>query len=259
MYKKVGIIFEDATNTHTAAYYSLVAAMANQAELIIMAKTLKNGSQTCLIYKNRIEKFISECEERNINIKTVHYEQLTLNNIEHFVKNEDIDIVFLPLDFDTIKNSRKLQIVINKIKKLTDVKFAIVKAVHMVKIHHSKVVLVLDKKISPIKDWGDFIFSLSELFLNKLTLMYLTKEKEDELPETLSKLVHLSEKNKIYIEKLILKGISGKKINLEAALRNFDLIVMGISKRSTIKTIFFGNLMLDVLRESPCNVIVFKT
>lgn len=258
MYKKVGLIFEDATNTSIAAYYSLITAIANKAELIIMAKTLTHDSPVNLKYKNKIEKFILECEERNINIKTVHYEQLTLKDIERFVKNENTDIVFLPLAFSTIKNNRKLQMVINKIKRFTDTKFAIVKAVHIAKIHHTKILLVLNEKISPLKDWADFIFSLSELSSYKFTLMYLTKERQYELPQTLSKLSNLLEGKKIHIETLLLKGISGKKVNLEAALRKFDLIVMGVSKRSSLKSIFFGNLMLDVLKESPCNVIVFK-
>lgn len=258
MYKKVGLIFEDATNSTIAGYYSLITAMVNNADLIIMAKKSSLDSPLNIKYKHRIEKFILECEEKNINIKTVHYEQLTLKNIELFVRNEATDIVFLPLGFNTIKNSRKLKIFMDQIKNFTDTKFAIVKAVHIAKIRHSKILLVLSEKLSHLNDWSDFIFSLGELSSYKFTLMYLTNKMDGVLPDALSKLLNLLESKKIYFETLILKGISGKKINLEAALRKFDLIVMGISMRSSLKSIFFGNLMYDVLKESPCNVIVFK-
>jgi len=44
---------------------------------------------------------------------------------------------------------------------------------------------------------------------------------------------------------------------VEAALHRSDLIVMGASERSLVQSLIWGNPVEKVLRETPCNLIIF--
>jgi len=41
-------------------------------------------------------------------------------------------------------------------------------------------------------------------------------------------------------------------------IRRSDLIVMGASERGLLKSILCGNPVEEVMREAPCNLLVFR-
>ncbi|HDH02033.1 MAG TPA: hypothetical protein ENH17_02765 [Nitrospirae bacterium] len=49
-----------------------------------------------------------------------------------------------------------------------------------------------------------------------------------------------------------------RSITIEAASKRHDLIIMGASERSLPASILKGNPVEDVLRETPCNLIILK-
>jgi nucleotide-binding universal stress UspA family protein len=53
-------------------------------------------------------------------------------------------------------------------------------------------------------------------------------------------------------------GAVGRGITMEAASRRHDLIIMGASRRSLWSSLWRGNPLEDVLRETPCNLIILK-
>jgi nucleotide-binding universal stress UspA family protein len=46
---------------------------------------------------------------------------------------------------------------------------------------------------------------------------------------------------------------------MEAALQHNDLIIMGASQRSLLESTLGGNPVEEVLRETPCNLIILLT
>jgi nucleotide-binding universal stress UspA family protein len=54
------------------------------------------------------------------------------------------------------------------------------------------------------------------------------------------------------------RGKIGTSITVEAITRHNDLIVLGVSERGLLRQLFFGNPAGDVMRQPPCNAIMFR-
>jgi nucleotide-binding universal stress UspA family protein len=52
------------------------------------------------------------------------------------------------------------------------------------------------------------------------------------------------------------QGPPGRAITVEAALQRNDLIIMGASERGLWESLISGNPVEEVLRETPCNLII---
>ena len=65
-------------------------------------------------------------------------------------------------------------------------------------------------------------------------------------------------KHKIEYEGKLLPGAVARSITIEAASKRHDLIIMGASERSLLSSILKGNPVEAVLREAPCDMIIFK-
>jgi nucleotide-binding universal stress UspA family protein len=68
---------------------------------------------------------------------------------------------------------------------------------------------------------------------------------------------HLSDSG-ILLEGRMAPGAVGRGIAMEAASRRHDLIIMGASQRSLLSSLLRGNPVEDLLRETPCNLIILK-
>ena len=66
------------------------------------------------------------------------------------------------------------------------------------------------------------------------------------------------EKCGIRLEGRLSPGHASRSITVEAASKRHDLIIMGASERSLLSSIFKGNPVEDVLRETPCDLIILK-
>jgi nucleotide-binding universal stress UspA family protein len=64
------------------------------------------------------------------------------------------------------------------------------------------------------------------------------------------------EQYKVQHERRTAQGSVARSITTEAAFRKNDLIIMGASERGLFKSLLCGNPVEDVLRETPCNLIV---
>ena len=53
-------------------------------------------------------------------------------------------------------------------------------------------------------------------------------------------------------------GAVGKSITIEGAAKRHDLIVMGASQRSLWASFLKGNPVEDVLRQTPCDLIILN-
>lgn len=258
MYSKIGIIFEDSLHSHMTINYALSFAKINRAQLLIICKKILPDSESNIRYKKMFEKFLLECNKENIDFKIKHLDELRIEKIKRALNDEKLDILFYPLTNEIIKNKNKLFKTIENLN-LLDTKLAITKILHISKTHLKKTLLVLDKNISKLKDLEDFIFYFCSISSKKLTLLYTEKEyKNQAFIDNISKLVNSLKEKKIHVENLIIKEISGKRINLEASLRHFGFIITRLNKQSILKSILFGNPLIDVLQESPCNVIILK-
>jgi nucleotide-binding universal stress UspA family protein len=62
----------------------------------------------------------------------------------------------------------------------------------------------------------------------------------------------------VSIEKKVEYGGVARAITMEAAFKKNDLIVMGATEKSLLNSLVRGNPVEHVLRETPCNMIIFR-
>jgi nucleotide-binding universal stress UspA family protein len=81
---------------------------------------------------------------------------------------------------------------------------------------------------------------------------------EERLPPDIARFVDHLDGYGIAHEKHLAPGRAGRSITIEAASRRRDLIVMGASERGLFENLLRGAPVEEVLRETPCNLIIFK-
>jgi nucleotide-binding universal stress UspA family protein len=64
------------------------------------------------------------------------------------------------------------------------------------------------------------------------------------------------ERQEIEHESKLLPGRTGKSITIEAFAKRHDLIIMGASERNLFASLLRGNPVEDVLRETPCDLVI---
>ena len=118
-----------------------------------------------------------------------------------------------------------------------------------------------------------FVANLAMAFHASVTLFHLTSpitdffhgetllnpaQREKRLPDDIDQFTDCLKKYDIRHEKKTGQGSVSRSITIEAARRRNDLIVMGASERSLLRSITGGNPVEEVLRETPCNLIIFR-
>jgi nucleotide-binding universal stress UspA family protein len=66
------------------------------------------------------------------------------------------------------------------------------------------------------------------------------------------------EKHDVPYEISLASGKTGKAITIEAFTKRHDLIIMGASLRSLLEKAVKSSPVEEVLRETPCDLIIFK-
>ena len=88
--------------------------------------------------------------------------------------------------------------------------------------------------------------------------MLKPSQREEHIPKDIEQFTDCLRKFKISHEKKSGYGVVSRAITIEAAHKRNDLIVMGASERSILKSIVRGNPVEEVLSETPCNLIILK-
>jgi nucleotide-binding universal stress UspA family protein len=83
-------------------------------------------------------------------------------------------------------------------------------------------------------------------------------EWEKKLPKDIAHFIEQLNRYKVPHEKRLIPGKTGRNITTEATAKRFDLVIMGASERSLLSSIFTGNPVEVVLRETPCDLIILK-
>ncbi|MCX7770772.1 MAG: universal stress protein [Proteobacteria bacterium] len=257
MNKRVGFLFNEVIHSEIAFHYAFVFAKSSKSELFIFID--RNVLKSEQYYK-QLNRFIKECKNSSINAHIIEEDSLDLHSINKKINSLNINILFLPISLEVINNTKKLIHFIEEIKNKINKQVALIKPIHLAKLHHSKILLLLNEKTTNLNQWSELVYLISSYSDSKVVLLYLTQNNAPhKLPKNLEKLFEILSELNINVDWSIEQGITGKKVNLEAALKRYDLIIMGFSKRSLLKTLMKGNIMFEILKEAPCNILIYKT
>jgi nucleotide-binding universal stress UspA family protein len=274
MYKKIIAAINEHVNSEVSARYALNLSKNCGAKFYI-SFIAKNGMERASFERaeNAVKRLFLEAEKLGVEVESIIETGDPFQRILEIVKGEGIDILFASTRREDLKSRFYAGSLTRRLMIGLPCSVAMVRVVHMGKIRPKKILLPLKANITNIKERAYFSAKIAESFNSKIFIFHVTKpitkffhgeihltpaQLEKSLPPDISKFVEYLKEYCIDVEKRLLSGKPSKNITIEALTKRHDLIIMGVSERGLLSTIIKGNPVEEVLRETPCDLIILK-
>jgi nucleotide-binding universal stress UspA family protein len=274
MYNKILAAVNEHLNSEVAARYAMHLAKAAGGTLYLCHVAEQNAQKEAI---QRAEEAMKRClrksKEMGITVEEIHEYGDPLERIRKIVRSEGIDIVFASTRQEDIKRRLYAGTMARKLSVNLPCSVALVRVVHMGRIHPKKILVPLKARIDHIDERAFFAAKMAEAFGSNTYLFHTTEpvtgffrgeihftplELENRLPKDISHFVEHLDSYKVSHEKRLVSGKVGRRIVIEAAARRFDLVIMGASERSLLSSLISENPVEELLRETPCDLIILK-
>ncbi len=274
MYKKILAAVNEHINSEIAARYAMNLAKVCNAKLYLCFIAKKDMARIDInTAENAVKRLFIMAREMDIKTESITETGNPLKEIEKIVKHEGIDIAFAATRREDIEKRFYAGTFARRLSLKLPCSTALVRVVHIGRLHPYKILVPLKGGVGYIKERAHFIAKMAEAFGSKVFVFHTAKpitkflhgeiditpiEWEKRLPENIADFMKHLKRHKIEYEGKLLPGAVARSITIEAASKRHDLIIMGASERSLLSSILKGNPVEAVLRETPCDMIIFK-
>ncbi|MDA8171823.1 MAG: universal stress protein [Nitrospiraceae bacterium] len=274
MYRRILAAVNEHLNSEVSARYALELAKGTGSALYLCHVAEKGVSQRDFKYaENALKRLFHKAEDMGISVKAEIDTGDPAEKICEIVDSEGIDIVFASTRREDVERRYYAGTTARRLSIRLPCSVALVRVVHMGRVHPRKVLVPLKAHVNHIVERSYFIGQLAKVFDSGVYLFHITKpvirffhgevhlrraELEKKLPKDIEHFIKELDKYKVRPEKGLVPGKAGKSITIEATAKRFDLIIMGASERSLMSSLIQGNPVEDVLRETPCDLIILK-
>lgn len=274
MYKKILSAINEHLNSEITARYALCLAKACGAKFHICFIAEKNISKSSFDRaEDAMKRVFIEARSRDIQVESVTETGDPVREIYKIVRHEGVDIVFASTRREDIERRFYTGTVARSLSLALPCSVALVRVVHMGRIHPGRILVPLKARVSHIKERTYFIAKIAHGFDSKVSVFHVTKaitkffygemhltpvEWEKRLPEDISVFMEHLRRHEIPHEGRLIPGATSRSITIEAAAKRHDLVIMGASERSLLSSILRGNPVEDVLRKTPCDLIILR-
>ena len=274
MYKKILSAVNEHFNSEVTARYALNLARTCKAKLYLCYIAERNTSQISINKaEDAIKRLFNEAMNADIKVEAIIETGNIVDEIKKIVTQEGINIVFAATRRDDIERRFYTGTVAKNIFLKLPCSVAIARIVYVGKGHPKNILVPLKAKVDHLKERVYFTAKILEAFHSKVFVFHVTRpitkffhgemhltpaQWEKRLPEDVKEFIDHFMKYKIAHESKLIPGSTSKSITIEAAAKRHDLIIMGASERGLLSSIIKGNPVEDVLRETPCDLIILK-
>lgn len=274
MYKRILSAVNEHLNSEITARYAMSLTRACNARLYL-AFISQRGMPDAVFNKaeESMKRLFVEAERMNIPVEAITGSGEPVVEIDKIVRHEGIDIAFASTRREDIERRFYAGTVARRLSLHLPCSVAIVRVVHTGRIHPHKILLPLKARIDHIKERAYFIAKIASAFNSKVFVFHVTKpitkffhgelhltpaEWEERRTADIENFIRHLKRYEIAHEGRLIPGTPSRSITIEAASKRHDLIIMGASERSLITSILKGNPVEDLLRETPCDLIILK-
>ncbi|MEW6215991.1 MAG: universal stress protein [Nitrospirota bacterium] len=274
MYKKILAAVNEFTNSEVAARYTIALAKSCQAmlSLVFVAEEKLNKD----VFKHAevaLERLFIEAEEYDIGVESITERGEPFQKINDIVKKNNIDLVFTATRREDVEKRFYLKTLVREFMVKLPCSVAIVRVVRMGRVHPKNILVPLRGHMTHLEERACFIAKLAEVFNASVTLFHLASpitsffhgeihlkpaQREERIPKDIEQFTECLHRYRIHHKKKTGYGAVSRSITIEAAHKRNDLIIMGASERSLLRSIISGNPVEEVLRETPCNLIILR-
>lgn len=274
MYKKILTAINEHINSEITARYALNLARACNAKLLLCF-IAERDLPISVIEKaqDAIKRIFIEADKQGISVECITETGNVVKEIERIVKLEKVSIVFASTRREDVEKRFYAGTVARNLSIRLPCSVALVRIVHMGRIHPKNILVPLKAKIDHIRERAYFIAKLSQAFHSRVSILNVTKpitrffhgeihltpaQWEKRLPKNIKDFMEIFKGYEIAHEGRLTPGIPSRSITIEAAAKRHDLIIMGASERGLLSSFIKGNPVEDVLRETTCDLIILK-
>ncbi|GAB4539260.1 MAG: universal stress protein [Thermodesulfovibrionia bacterium] len=274
MYKKILTAVNEHLNSEITARYAMNLARACNARFYVTFIAQKGMTDASFNKaEEAMKRLFVEAEGMDIHVEGITGSGEPVDEINKIVKHEGIDIVFASTRREDIEKRFYAGTIARRLSLHLPCSVAIVRVVHTGRIHPNKILLPLKARVNHIEERAYFVAKMASAFNSKVFIFHVTKpitrffhgelhltpaQWERRLPIDIEDLIRHLKRYRISHEGRLIPGPLSKSITIEASSKRHDLIIMGASERSLITSILKGNPVEDVLRETPCDLIILK-
>ncbi len=274
MYRRVLAAVNEFTNSESAAHYAIALSESSQAKLLLVFVAREGiDKETFKQAESALERLFMEAEARGVEVESVTEKGDPLKKICDIARKDDIDIAFTATRREDVSKRFFVRTLARDLMLRLPCSVAMVRVVRMGKTHPRNVLVPLRGHMIRIEERACFVASLARAFGAHVTLFHLHNpitsffggeihlkpaERAERIPKDIEDFTRCLREYGIGHENKSGYGAVSRAITIEAAHRRNDLIVMGASERSLFRSITRGNPVEEVLRETPCNLIILR-
>lgn len=275
MYRSILAAVNEHVNSEITARYAMHLAKTAGARLVLCS--VREPGQTIRSFelaREATQRVAHRAREMGIDILYRFESGDPVEAIDAVVRSESIDIAFVATRREDVKHRFYAgRTTARKLLLRLACSVALVRVVHLGRIHPHEVLVPLKEHIERIPERAEFTALLAKTFGAKVHLFHVARpvkkffygemhltpvEWESQLTPDISRFIAHLDAYGVEHEKRFAPGKTGRTIAIEAASRRRDLIVMGASSRGVVDFLLRGNPVEELLRETPCNLIILK-
>jgi len=274
MYKKILAAVNEFTNSELAARYAIALAKSCGSSLsLVFVADKKISTDMFRRAESALERLFLEARSLDVAVESITEKGDPLKKISDLARKNGVDIVFAATRKEDVERRYFLKTLARELAMKLPCALAIVRVVRIDKSYPGNILVPLKGHMTDLEGRSCFVANLAMAFHASVTLFHLTStitdffhgetllnpaQREKRLPDDIVQFTDCLNKYDIRHEKKTGQGSVSRSITIEAAHRRNDLIVMGASERSLLRSITGGNPVEEVLRETPCNLIIFR-
>lgn len=274
IYKKILAAINEHVNSEVSARYALDLARATGSKFYICFVAEKDVSKAAIEHAEEASKrLFLRAKEMGVGVESIFATGHPVREIQKIVTSEGIDIVFAATRHTDVSRRFYRGTVARRLSLSLTCSVALVRIVHLGRIHPRKILVPLKARIGHISESAYFTALCSRAFESDVYLLHSARpvvrffhgelhltpvEWEEKVPADMALFIGKLDTYGVAHEKKLQPGRTGRNITIEAAIKRHDLIIMGASERSLISSLIRGNPVEEVLRDTPCNLIILK-
>ncbi|OFV94886.1 MAG: hypothetical protein A3F68_01655 [Acidobacteria bacterium RIFCSPLOWO2_12_FULL_54_10] len=274
MYKRVLAAVNEHLNSEITARYAMEFARSCGAKLFICFIADKSLPHAALRNaENAVSRLFIQAEEIHVPVESISDSGDPAARIEQIVRRAEIDLAFVSTRRTDMKRRFYAGSVSRRLLLHLPCSVALVRVVHAGMIRPRRILVPLKARIDQVQQRAFFTAQFANAFDARLFLLYASPpaaslfgghihltpiEWQQRLPESIAAFIKTLQQQGAEVEHKVSPGAAGKTIRLEAVAKPHDLILMGASQRSLISSLFQGNPVEEVLRATPCDLILFR-
>lgn len=274
MYKRILAAVNEFTNSEIAARYAMALAKSCRAKLSFVFVAEENRDKEVSRHAEAaLERLFIEAEKQDIEAESITERGNPFRKIRDVINQKKIDLVFTATRREDIQKRFFLKTLARELMMKLPCSVAMVRVVRMGRLIPKNILVPVRDHMTHIEERSCFVAKLAQAFGSTVTLFHLSEpltsyfhgeihlpssQREERVPKDMEKFTEFLRRYEIYHEKRTRYGNIAREITIEAAHKRNDLIVMGASERSLLRSVASGNPVETVLRETPCNLIILR-